>query len=118
MERGMFDSPLVKRINAGATALIGAPIVGRLLRRGLVVIRYTGRRSGKSFEIPVGYRRRGDSILIGVTAPDKKTWWRNFLGGGAPLTLVDFDGADRSGHAVAQRDAQGRVSVAVRLDGG
>ena len=58
----------------------------------------------------------GASIVIGVMAPDAKNWWRNFLGDGAPITLLDFDGRDRSGHAKAERDERGRVSVTVKLD--
>lgn len=96
--------------------LINAPIVGNVVGRGLVVIRYVGRRSGKSFEIPVGYRRKGRDIVIGVAMPDSKTWWRNFLDGGGAITLVNLGGRDRKGHAVADRDARGRVSVTVRLD--
>jgi hypothetical protein len=48
--------------------------------------------------------------------PDKKTWWRNFLGDGGPITLLGLDGSDRVGHAVATRDTGGGVSVAVTLD--
>jgi hypothetical protein len=51
-------------------------------------------------------------------APDKKTWWRNFTGDGGPITLTNFDGADRTGHAVAHRDERGRVTVTVAVDGG
>ncbi len=47
--------------------------------------------------------------------PDSKTWWRNFTGEGAPLTLTNFDGTDRTGHAVAHRDERGRVTVNVTL---
>ena len=116
MARGIFDSPLPGIVNKAFVALMNTPVVGSLVRRGLVVIRYTGRRSGKTFEIPVGYRRSGRDLVIGVAAPDSKNWWRNFLGEGGPITLVNLDGEDRTGHAVAQRDAKGRVSVTVRLD--
>jgi hypothetical protein len=116
MSRGVFNSPVVRIVNDAAVFLINAPLVGRLIGRGLVVIRYVGRRSGTTFEIPVGYRRSGSSFVIGVSAPDAKNWWRNFLGEGAPITFVNFDGKDRNGHAVAKRDARGRVSVTVRLD--
>lgn len=116
MARGMFNSPIVGVVNAGVTGLLNLPVVGRLVGRGLVVIRYAGRRSGTTFETPVGYRRRGETILIGVVAPDKKNWWRNFLDGGAPITLLDFEGRDRTGHAVAHRDDRGEVSVTVTLD--
>ena len=116
MARGIFDSPLVRIVNGLAVGLINAPILGNLIGRGLVVIRYVGRRSGKTFEIPVGYRRTGEALVIAVTAPDAKNWWRNFLGEGGPITLVDLDGADRTGHAVADRDDKGRVKVTVQLD--
>ncbi len=116
MQRGIFGSPVVRIVNTVFVALIDAPVLGRLVRRGLVKIRYVGRRSGKTIETPVGYRRSGDDITIGVASPDAKTWWRNFLGDGAPITLLRLDGTDRTGHAVANRDSSGGVSVKVRLD--
>src|SRR4051812_5718097 len=116
MASGMSDSSLVRGFNGFAITLMKLPILGPLVRRGLVVIRYQGRKSGKTFELPVGYRRSGDAIVIGVSMPDKKNWWRNFLGEGAPLTFVGFGGADRTGHAVATRDERGGVSVKVRFD--
>jgi F420H(2)-dependent quinone reductase len=116
MSRAVFNSPVARIVNDAAVILINAPLVGRLIGRGLVVIRYVGRRSGTTFEIPVGYRRSGSSFVIGVSAPKAKNWWRNFLGEGAPITFVNFGGKDRNGHAVAKRDGRGRVSVTVRLD--
>jgi len=116
MASGIFASPLVGVFNKMFVALIDAPVVGPVVRRGLVNIRYVGRRSGKTIETPVGYRRSGDGIVINVMSPDNKTWWRNFLGDGGPITLLKLDGQDRTGHAVANRDADGRVSVSVRLD--
>lgn len=113
----MFGSPVVGIVNKAFVGLMNAPVVGRLVRRGLVVVRYTGRRSGKTFEIPVGYRRSGNTVTINVGAPNSKNWWRNFLGAGGPITLLNLDGQDRSGHAVAERDEKGRVSVTVRLNG-
>ncbi len=74
-----------------------------------------GRRSGRTFSIPVGYRRTGDTVIIGSQFPDAKVWWRNFLGEGGPVSL-ELDGTDRTGHAVAHRDDKGRVTVTVTLD--
>lgn len=102
-------------MNKMFVALIDAPLIGPVVRRGMINIRYVGRRSGKTIETPIGYRRTDDGIVINVMSPDNKTWWRNFLGEGGPITLLKFDGNDRTGHAVARRDANGRVSVAVRL---
>jgi hypothetical protein len=116
MARGIFNSPVVGVVNGAFVRLMNAPVIGAIVRRGLIVIRYTGRRSGRTFSTPVGYRRSGDTVRINIVGADKKTWWRNFLGDGAPITLVNLDGRDRTGHAVAERDAGGRVSVTVRLD--
>jgi hypothetical protein len=77
-------------------------------------VTYTGRRSGRTFTIPVGYKRDDDVVTIGVRFPDAKTWWRNFLGAGGPMT-IELDGAGRTGHAVAERDRRGRVTVTVDL---
>ena len=115
MSRGIFASPLVPAMNAVAAKLIDVPLLGNVVRLNLVVISYVGRRSGKTFTTPVNYRQAGDEIVIGVGLPDAKNWWRNFLGGGGPITL-QLNGTDRTGHAVATRDDQGRVTVTVKLD--
>jgi len=109
----MRGAPL---FNAPITALAASPRFGALLRRSITTITYTGRRSGRTFNIPVAYRRRGDEIDIAANMPDAKTWWRNFLGDGAPMSLT-LDGIEHSGHAVAHRDENGRVTVRVRLAG-
>jgi len=116
MDRGIFGTPLAGVVNTLFAGLIDAPLIGSVVRRGLINIRYRGRKSGRTIQTPVGYRRVGDKIVINVMAPDRKTWWRNFLDDGGPITLLRLDGADRTGHAVATRDAQGRVSVTVTLD--
>ena len=115
MSSRLSESPFVPLVNRVAVALLDAPVLGRIVGRGLVKIRYVGRRTGKTVELPVGYRRSGRDIVIGVMAPDAKTWWRNFLGDGGPITVLGLDGRDRIAHAVANRDAAGRVSVTVAL---
>jgi hypothetical protein len=112
---GVFQAA-ARVVNRSATALITSPRWGRIVGLGLTTISYTGRRSGRRVELPVGYRRRGQDILIGVAMPDGKKWWRNFTGEGGPLTML-LGGVERSGHAVATRDARGRVTVTVRLNG-
>ncbi|MFD2419057.1 hypothetical protein [Amycolatopsis pigmentata] len=102
------------RVNARVLALRSSRRWGPLVRKHLTVVTYTGRRTGRTFSIPVGYRRKGDVVTIRVGLPDAKTWWRNFLGEGNPIS-VELDGTDRQGHAVARRDEKGRVTVTVRL---
>ncbi len=113
---GLSESRFVRGFNGLAVTLMDVPLVGGLIRRGLTEIRYVGRRSGTTFELPVGYRRSGAAIVIPVGMPDRKNWWRNFLGEGGAITLLGLDGRDRTGHAVARRDDRGRVSVTVTLD--
>lgn len=83
MARGILNSPLVGIVNSGAVRLIDAPVVGPLVRRSMVVIRYTGKRSGKTFETPVNYQRRGGDVVIRVMTRTPRT-------GGAisPATVV------------------------------
>lgn len=106
----------VQRVNSCVGSLRTSPRWGRLVRRHLTQIAYTGRRSGRTVSTPVGYRRAGDVVTIRVMMPDAKSWWRNFTGDGAPLTL-ELDDTERTGHAVARRDAKGRVTVTVHLAG-
>jgi len=101
-------------VNAWMGRLRDSPRWGRLVSRWIAVVTYTGRRSGNTFSLPVGYQRNGDTVVIRVLVPDAKKWWRNFLGEGAPLTL-NIGGTDHSGHAVSSRDARGRVRVTVVL---
>ena len=102
-------------INAPVAALANSPRFGRLVNRNIAMLTYKGRRSGRTFSIPVAYHRSGDDVKISVNMPDAKTWWRNFLDDGAPLTLR-LDETDRSGHAIAKRDEKGRVTVTARLN--
>lgn len=101
-------------LNVPVAALTNSPRFGRFMSRNITLLTYTGRRSGRTFSIPVAYRRRGDQIEIAANMPDAKSWWRNFEGDGAPLTLT-LDGSQHPGHAVAQRAEDGRVTVIARL---
>lgn len=83
----------------------------------MTTISYTGRKSGKSYSLPLGYWRNGDVITVRSNyGSERKSWWRNFTGEGAPLTIW-LDGAEQPGHAVATRDSRGRVKVTIRLCG-
>lgn len=116
MSSTFFDNPVARALNKAAVGLTTVPVLGDVVGRSLVEIRYTGRKSGRSFQTPVNYRLSGDEVVIRVMSPDSKSWWRNFLGDGGPITLLNFRGTDRAGHAVATRDDKGRVTVRVKLD--
>ncbi|WP_018178412.1 nitroreductase/quinone reductase family protein [Jongsikchunia kroppenstedtii] len=106
---------VAKAMNSVVMPILRIPGLSGLAAKSMTVLVYRGRRSGKSFELPVGYRRSGENTLqVAVAMPDQKTWWRNFTGDGADLTVRLPEG-DRSGHAVATRDDAGRVLVAIEL---
>ncbi|MGM7645078.1 hypothetical protein ACSVDM_09275 [Nocardia sp. JW2] len=115
----MFQNPMFRRgmrvFNAVVVFFTKAPVLRRYLGRSFAEISYVGRRSGRTFSTPVNYRLSGDEYVIGAVMPDQKTWWRNFLGAGRPLTLR-IDGVDHHGHAIAHRDTRGRVTVRMRPD--
>ena len=50
-----------------------------------LLLTYTGRKSGKQYQLPISYGREGDRIY--VITHRNKTWWRNVVGG-APVTLL------------------------------
>ena len=105
----------VRGFNGGVVALMRVPILGSLLGKSFVEIEYVGRRSGKIFRTPVNYMKKGDEYVVGVAMPDKKSWWRNFLGTGGPI-LLHFPDGEMRGYAIARRDDKGRVTVRIRPD--
>ena len=65
-------------------AVLRSPLHG-LLSKNFMLVTYTGRKSGKSYSLPVNYYRMADSLL--VTSLRSRTWWRS-LRNGAPVTLI------------------------------
>lgn len=49
-----------------------------LLSGALCVVSWSGRRSGRRFSIPTGYQRDGDDVVVMLTRPEVKSWWKNF----------------------------------------
>jgi hypothetical protein len=85
-----------------------------LLSKRVALITVTGRKSGRQFTIPVGYRQAGNTIQIEVGWPEQKLWWRNLRGEGAPVR-VRIRGREHAGHAVAHGDERTGVTVEVDL---
>jgi hypothetical protein len=51
----------------------------RLLSGTAIELRYTGRRSGRRYLLPVQYAREGNRLVVVPQGAETKTWWRNFL---------------------------------------
>jgi len=100
--------------NPAIRLLLRSPAHG-LVSRSLALITVTGRRSGREYTFPVGYRRTGGRVTIGVGWPARKVWWRNLSGEGAPVRMR-IRGRDHTGHGVARGDERSGVTVEVALD--
>ena len=99
----------------------------RLLDWYVAVVRFPGRRSGRTYAVPFTYYRVGDATvqcLIGR----KGTWWRN-LRGGADVELLSggrwlparaeaIEDLDIVREALDQRDRARRLLLAVAPEDG
>jgi hypothetical protein len=63
--------------NGVVAALLRSPM-RRLLSGSTCLVRYRGRRSGRTFVTPTQYALDGDAVVILVSHHEAKTWWRNF----------------------------------------
>ena len=58
----------------------------RLLSGSAIELRYTGRRSGRQYVLPVQYAGTGDRLVVRPQHWQHSTWWRNF-GTPQPVTV-------------------------------
>src|SRR5207253_3642292 len=77
--RGMRLSQVLQRamryFNPVARFLLATPLHSLMSDR-LMLLRFTGRKTGRSYTTPVSYVRVGDSLLV----PGGGAWWRNLEG--------------------------------------
>lgn len=99
-------NPLIKLV-------LRSPLHGLLSGR-LALITVAGRRSGRTFTIPVLYEQAAETVRIEVGWPERKLWWRNLRREG-PVRLL-LKRVERTGVATAQGDIDAGVVVVVRLD--
>jgi len=105
-QRLMFHAP-----NPVVRALLRSP-AHRLLSGKLLLLTYTGRRSGAQHTIPVQYVRDGEALLVTVGWPERKLWWRSLR---EPGTRVGVTLAGRRRDAVAELH-EAADAVTVRLE--
>lgn len=87
-----FVNPLMK-------ALLRSPLHG-LVSDALLLLTFTGRKSGRTYATPVGYEALDGTLY--VTSQTDRVWWRN-LRGGAEVT-VRLRGERRAGFAQVIED--------------
>jgi deazaflavin-dependent oxidoreductase (nitroreductase family) len=89
---------IMKRVLRSPKAKIGDQIL---------LLTFTGRKSGKSYTTPIGYRKLDDRTLVLFT---DSPWYKNLLGG-APVKVL-LKGQERTGWAVAGDDVDTLVREA------
>ena len=86
--------------------VLRSPVHG-MVSKTVLLITFTGRKSGKTYTTPVDYSQDGDQVTIFTHA----NWWKN-LRGGAPVTLR-IQGRELQG--LAEPVAEDKRAVAAGL---
>ncbi len=79
--RSLPPRGVMRVANVFIGALLRSPLHG-VLSKPLLLLGYTGRKSGKRYHLPIAYRRDGAIVTLIAGNP----WWVN-MRGGAPVTL-------------------------------
>ena len=95
---------LMRVLNVLPRVLLRSPLHG-LMSKTVLLLTFTGRKSGREYTIPMSYVQTGDEILMSTEAP----WWKNLaVDGGVSVGLV-LRGRRRAGVAGAVSDQRGAV---------
>jgi deazaflavin-dependent oxidoreductase (nitroreductase family) len=103
----MSETPTIPPfVNKTMKAILRSPMHG-VVSKTMLLISFTGRKSGKTYTTPVDYSQDGDQVTIFTHA----SWWKN-LRDEAPVTLR-IRGRDLQG--VAEPVAEDKAAVAAGL---
>lgn len=95
-------------VNRIVTTILRSPW-HRLRSNSLLLLTFTGRKSGKEFTTPIRYTQEGDTLRIIVVYP----WWKNLVS--QPTVRVLLRGEIRTGIAEVLPEEDGEVVVKVHL---
>jgi len=96
----MSQTPTVPHfVNKAMKFVLRSPAHG-MVSKTVLLITFTGRKSGKTYTTPVSYSQNGDQVNIFTHA----VWWKN-LRSGTPVTLR-LRGREFQGLAVPVEDKQ------------
>jgi deazaflavin-dependent oxidoreductase (nitroreductase family) len=99
--------------NAVVRGLLRSPL-HQLLSGSVLLLTYTGRRTGKTFTIPILYAEDGPRLIVYAGHSEKKEWWRNLRT--EAEVRVRVRGADLTGMArVVREDTTARTRYVVRF---
>ncbi len=93
-------------VNRTMKLVLRSPVHG-IVSKTVLLITFTGRKSGKTYTTPVSYSQNGDQVYIFTHAD----WWKN-LRSGAPVSLR-IQGRELQG--LAEAVAEDKSAVATGL---
>ena len=103
----MSQTPTIPPVvNHAMRFILRSPAHG-MVSKSMLLITFTGRKSGKAYTTPVDYSQDGDQVTIFTHA----TWWKN-LRGGAAVTLR-IRGQDLQG--LAEPVAEDKQAIAAGM---
>lgn len=80
-----------------------------IVSQNMMLMTYTGRKSGKTYTVPMNYLENGDRLST-ISSRDR-VWWRNLRGGGD--VILRLRGKDIPAHAETIED-QTQVTNSLR----
>ena len=92
-----LPEPLFAIINPVMRFLLRSPAHG-LLSDSLMLITFTGRKSGKQFTTPVRYIKTGDTVRCFTSSENQ--WWRNLRSGARVSLLIKGQISDYRAQAI------------------
>jgi hypothetical protein len=103
-----LPEPLFAIINPVMRFLLRSPAHG-LLSDSLMLITFTGRKSGKQFTTPVRYMQTGDTVRCFTAAENQ--WWRNLRSGSRVSLLIKGQLSDYQAQAIFDNPADIRKQL-------
>jgi hypothetical protein len=108
-----LPEPLFAIINPVMRFLLRSPAHG-LLSDSLMLITFTGRKSGKQFTTPVRYMQTGDTVRCFTAAENQ--WWRNLRSGSRVSLLIKGQLSDYQAQAIFDNPADIRKKLVAYLE--
>ena len=108
-----IPDPLFPIVNRAVAALLHSPL-HRVMSGSVMVVHFTGRKSGQRRWTPVRYLH-GESGQVFSLTGSETGWWHNFAGdgAGAPVQL-QLAGERVAAEATALPDENARIEAALR----
>lgn len=111
-ERGIKSTVPSKRvlrtINPFVSMILRSPL-HRLLSGQVLLLTFTGRKTGKLYTIPVNYTREDDTLILFSS----RSWWKNLRGGAS--VVVHLQGRGQAGRAEVIEDRAAVLEAAEYL---